>query len=243
MGAKSSIRRIGGQLAGFTLVELLVVIGIIALLISILLPALSKAQDSARTIQCGSNQRQIGLALLAYTNDNKQVLPPFAADNWGGPYWMDYLERYLPHGSVQAVDWDGKLNTYNAVFFCPSEFTHHPSLVDYAAPQDLFHRGTPVKIVQIQRASERVMLCDSSELNPAGARWGSWQVYSPGAFASVAAVISPDAFGPCVPRHGKAMNFLFVDGHVEPWAMRPMDDARLLQLQRAFGSLGFPYWW
>src|SRR5688572_32555083 len=61
---------------GFTLVELLVVIGIIALLISVLLPSLQKARSAANRTACLSNQRQLLLAVHMYAGQNKQALPP-----------------------------------------------------------------------------------------------------------------------------------------------------------------------
>lgn len=84
----------------FTLVELLVVIGIIAILMSILLPALNRARQSAQTIRCASNLRQIGQAWMAYQQNNKGWMVPChrklygVASNAGGVYYDDSNDTF-----------------------------------------------------------------------------------------------------------------------------------------------------
>lgn len=88
---------------GFTLVELLVVLGIITLLLGILLPAYSRARVAANRVQCASNMRQIGIGLVMYTNDNRGKLPE-STHTAGGDFertWIYTLARYV--GNVDKI--------------------------------------------------------------------------------------------------------------------------------------------
>ncbi len=109
--------RIHPRWSGFTLVELMVVIGIIAVLIALLLPAIRRARDSALTVTCLSQLRQVGLAIHQYANSNGGRLPNYSGRheypidtqrpgdiNWFGPGgWPVLIERSLgakPDGAV-----------------------------------------------------------------------------------------------------------------------------------------------
>ena len=121
------------RLLAFTLVELLVVIGIIALLISILLPSLNRARQAAAAIKCMSNLRQIGQAIILYASDNKnylvpgEVVRPAASGDTGsipGDYWTTILVagKYVANPQVtrDSVQDISNASNGNTIFRCPA---------------------------------------------------------------------------------------------------------------------------
>lgn len=103
MATRFVVPRQSSHFAGFTLVELLVVIGIIALLIAILLPTLTRARESAKTVASLSNLRQLGTGLVMYVNENKGAYPAgasIAETDKPRMRWADYIFPYMKNTEV-----------------------------------------------------------------------------------------------------------------------------------------------
>jgi prepilin-type N-terminal cleavage/methylation domain-containing protein len=119
------------RLRAFTLVELLVVVGIIAVLISLLLPALNSAREQSRRVVCLSNQRQLYVYLRMYGAQNKDAVPiGFIGVPPSGSAAYNYLAYYHrsdtvhDHGMLSLLYLEGFLKDNSGqVFYCPTEET------------------------------------------------------------------------------------------------------------------------
>lgn len=113
------------RLYGFTLVELLVVIGIIAVLVGILLPALSKARNSALTLKCKSNLRQLVTATVMFANEHGGYLPK--AENNGSPRMQGWNIRLGAQWEFSEPMWSWEyvimkyMNKNKGAFLCPAD--------------------------------------------------------------------------------------------------------------------------
>ena len=160
---------------GFTLVELLVVVGILALLAALLVPAVIAAGRRAQQTACGSNLRQIGLAFQLYLNESGQTYPyandPVSRDPfywlWMGRGWRGALREYLddtrevlhcPADETAVQKWESTSYAYSMAFYhTPEQINRMTQPSDtYSNPQP----GAPRRISQVSYPSRKVMVAE-----------------------------------------------------------------------------------
>jgi len=193
------------SLAAFTLIELLVVIAIIAILASLLLPALGQAKEKAHAANCISNLKQWGIATCLFVDDNEDFLPADGSSNGTSKYDGWYID--LPHTmgipDYQQLPWrtNAAIEPGNSIWICPSNKRRSSGF-------NLFHYCLN-RLVNGTGVSNRVEL--RMIRRPERVVW----LFDNGGVGGVAQQNNPHR-----DLHNHGAQFLFLDGHVARFPAR-----------------------